>query len=58
MIDKIVELIIEQARHTQGQDAAARIHAVLMEVRQEVARVISAEQKKEREKTRASRPEC
>lgn len=49
MIDKIVELIIEQSRHTDGQNVAARIHTVLMEVRQEIAKVIAAEQKKERE---------
>ena len=48
MIDKIVELIIEQARNTDGQNVAARIHTVLMEVRQAVAKVIVAEQQKER----------
>lgn len=50
MIDKIVELIIEQSRHTEGQNVAARIHTVLMEVRQAVAKVIAAEKKKERER--------
>ena len=49
MIDKIVELIIEQSKHTDGQNVAARIHSVLMEVRQAVAKVIVEEQKKERE---------
>jgi len=49
MIDKIVELIIEQSKHTDGQNATARIHSVLMEVRQAVAKVIVAEQKKKRE---------
>ena len=50
MIDKIVELIIEQSQHTDGQNVAARIHTVLMEVRQAVAKVIAEEQKKERRK--------
>ena len=52
MIDKIVELIIEQSMHTEGQNVAARIHTVLMEVRQAVARVIAEEQKKEREQNK------
>jgi len=50
MIDKIVELIIEQSKHTDGQNVAARIHSVLMEVRQAIAKVIAEEQKKERRK--------
>ncbi|MEW6672949.1 MAG: hypothetical protein AB1427_14685 [Thermodesulfobacteriota bacterium] len=49
MIDKIVKLIVEQSRHTDGQNAAARIHTVLMQVRQAVAKVIAEEQRKERE---------
>jgi len=49
MINKIVELIIEQSKHTDGQNVAARIHTVLMEVRQAVAKVIAQEQKKDRE---------
>lgn len=52
MIGKIVELIIEQSRHTDGQNVAARIHTVLMEVRQAVAKVIAAEQTKEREQNK------
>jgi hypothetical protein len=52
MIDKIVELIIAQAKHTDGQNKTARIHSVLMEVRQAVAEVIVAEQKKEREQNK------
>lgn len=58
MIDKIVELIIEQAKHTDGQNMTARIHTVLMEVRQAVARVIVAEQKKEREQIRSVPDTC
>ena len=50
MIDKIVELIIEQSKDTDGQNVAARMHTVLMEVRQAVAKVIAEEQKKERRK--------
>jgi len=52
MIDNIVELIIEQSRHTDGQNVAARIHSVLMEVRQAVAKVIAEAQKKEREQNK------
>jgi len=52
MINKIVELIVEQSRQTDGQNVAARIHTVLMEVRQAVARVIAEEQQKEREQNR------
>jgi len=52
MIDKIVELIIEQSKHTDGQNVAARIHTVLMEVRQAIAKVIAEEQKKEREQNK------
>ena len=52
MIDRIVELIVEQSRQTDGQNVAARIHTVLMEVRQAVARVIAEEQQKEREQNR------
>ena len=52
MIDKIVELIVEQSRQTGGQNVAARIHSVLMEVRQAVAGVIVEEQKKEREQNK------
>ena len=52
MTDKIVELIIERSRHADGQNVAARIHTVLMEVRQAVAKVIAAEQTKEREQNK------
>jgi len=53
MIQQIVDMIIAEAKRTEGQDAAARLHGVLMEVSNAVGRVIAAEQKKERE----SRPD-
>lgn len=49
MIDNIVSLIIEQAKHADGQNTAAKIHSVLMDVRQAVAKIIAAEQQKGRE---------
>jgi len=58
MIDKIVELIIEQSKHTDGQNVAARIHTVLMEVRQAIAKVIAEEQKKEREHNKSVSNTC
>lgn len=58
MIDKIVELIIEQSRHTGGQNATARLHTVLMEVRQAVAKVIAAEQAREREQNKPIPDTC
>ena len=58
MIDRIVELIVEQSRQTDGQNVAARIHTVLMEVRQAVARVIAEEQKKEREQNKPAANTC
>ena len=58
MIDQIVELIIEKSRHTDGQNVAARIHTVLMEVRQAVAKVIAAEQIKEREQNKPIPDTC
>jgi len=48
MIDKIIELIVEQSQKTAGQNAAARLHSVLMEVGDGVGRIIVEEQKKER----------
>jgi len=58
MIEQIVELIIEQSRHADGQNVAARIHTVLMEVRQAVAKVIAAEQTKEREQNKPASDTC
>ncbi len=58
MIDKIVSLIIEQARHADGQNTAAKIHSVLMDVRQAVARTIADEQKKERKQRKSPAATC
>ena len=54
MIDDIVRRIVAESEKAGGQDAAARIHSVLMNVRQEVARVIVDAQRKERLKNKLS----
>jgi len=48
MIDKIIALIVEQSQKTGGQNAAARLHSVLMDVGDGVGKIIVEEQKKER----------
>ena len=48
MIAKIVELILEQSQKTEGQNAAARLHSVLMDLGNAVGNIIVEEQKKER----------
>lgn len=48
MLDKIVEMVVAQAKQTPGQNAAARLHSVLMDVGNAVGRIIAAEQAKER----------
>lgn len=54
MIDDIVRQIVAESEKTGGQNAAARIHSVLMDVRQEIARVIVAAQQKERRENKLS----
>ena len=49
MIRKIAKLIVQESENATGQDTAARIHSVLMDVRQAVGQIIAAEQLKERE---------
>ena len=48
MIDQIVDLIKKESEKTPGQDAAARLHSVLMDVGSAVGRIIVAEQQQER----------
>jgi hypothetical protein len=57
MIKEIAKLIVQESENATGQDAAARIHSVLMDVRQAVGQIIANEQLKEREIKKTNPPE-
>jgi hypothetical protein len=57
MIREIATLIVKESENATGQDAAARIHSVLMDVRQAVGQIIAEEQLKEREIKKSTLPE-
>lgn len=57
MIREIAKLIVQESENAAGQDAAARIHSVLMDVRQAVGQIIADEQLKERKIKKAKPPE-